>query len=210
MSRQPQARQAKSKSRQDNYYALKDKAECAPPRCPAPLPLPPAVVRFLATLDLTAHPPATVHFIGLPSVRTRNSFDLLTQSTSLSPSHRALPQRMGTIDLDRTAVTRMGDVSVELKDVSLTFGGAPILKEFTYSFSRGERVALVGPNGAGKTTFLKVCLGQQAVDSGLVKIGETVKFGHYSQIADFPNPNMARGGRAPPGSAPEPQNLVSR
>lgn len=49
------------------------------------------------------------------------------------------------------------------------------------------------PSGAGKTTFLRVCLGQQPVDKGEVKIGETVKFGHYTQLAEFPDPSMARG-----------------
>lgn len=53
------------------------------------------------------------------------------------------------------------------------------------------RLALL-PAGAGKTTFLRVCLGQQEVDSGEVKIGQTVKFGHYTQLAEFPDPTMAR------------------
>lgn len=56
-----------------------------------------------------------------------------------------------------------------------------ILKDFYYNFARFEKMGIVGANGAGKSTFLKMLLGEVAVDSGSIDIGETVKFGYFSQ-----------------------------
>ena len=99
----------------------------------------------------------------------------------LQDAASATPQRMGTIDLEEgVRASRLGDVTVELRDVSLSFGSKRIR----------ERVGLVGDNGAGKTTFLNICRGLQRVDSGSVVIGETVRFGHYTQFAQFEDPEM--------------------
>ena len=56
-----------------------------------------------------------------------------------------------------------------------------ILKDFYYNFSRFEKMGIVGNNGTGKSTFIKMLLGQVPVDDGLIVIGETVKFGYFSQ-----------------------------
>ena len=64
------------------------------------------------------------------------------------------------------------------------------MRDFSYAFARGERVALVGPNGVGKTSFLRAIMGELPPDAGEVKIGETVRFGFYSQFVEFENPEM--------------------
>ena len=56
-----------------------------------------------------------------------------------------------------------------------------ILKDFYYNFSRFEKMGIVGNNGTGKSTFIKMLLGQVPVDDGRIVIGETVKFGYFSQ-----------------------------
>ena len=56
-----------------------------------------------------------------------------------------------------------------------------ILKDYNYTFARYEKMGIIGPNGAGKSTFLKLLLGQIAPDSGHIDVGETVRFGYYSQ-----------------------------
>ena len=56
-----------------------------------------------------------------------------------------------------------------------------ILKDFYYNFSRFEKMGIVGNNGTGKSTFIKMLLGQVPVDEGRIVIGETVKFGYFSQ-----------------------------
>jgi len=75
----------------------------------------------------------------------------------------------------------IGSKIFEADELSLRFGDHCILDKFSYIFSRYEKLGIVGDNGTGKSTFLKVLLGQQALDSGKLDIGETVRFGYYSQ-----------------------------
>lgn len=56
-----------------------------------------------------------------------------------------------------------------------------ILRDYNYTFARYEKLGIIGPNGAGKSTFLKLLLGQLQPDQGSITIGETVRFGYYSQ-----------------------------
>ncbi len=78
-------------------------------------------------------------------------------------------------------MTRMGNKIVELKKVSKAFDANKILDEFSYSFSKGERIGIIGRNGAGKSTFLNVLTGQLPPDSGEIETGSTIVFGHYRQ-----------------------------
>ena len=75
----------------------------------------------------------------------------------------------------------IGSKIFEADELSLRFGDRCILDKFSYIFSRYEKLGIVGDNGTGKSTFLKVLLGQQTLDSGKLDIGETVRFGYYSQ-----------------------------
>lgn len=65
--------------------------------------------------------------------------------------------------------------------VSKSFDGKVILNDFNYIFSRYEKLGIVGDNGVGKSTFIKLLLDRIQPDSGYFEIGETVKFGYYSQ-----------------------------
>ncbi|MCK0130225.1 ABC-F family ATP-binding cassette domain-containing protein [Flavobacteriaceae bacterium F08102] len=76
---------------------------------------------------------------------------------------------------------RLGSKIVELHHISKAFGDKIILDKFHYVFKRGERIGLIGKNGTGKSTFLNLLTGKLPVDSGKVVIGETVKFGYYTQ-----------------------------
>lgn len=66
-------------------------------------------------------------------------------------------------------------------DVCKRFDDKVIIKDFSYVFSRYEKLGIVGNNGAGKSTFIKLLLGEYVPDSGYFEIGETVRFGYYSQ-----------------------------
>ena len=76
---------------------------------------------------------------------------------------------------------RLGSKIIELHNVSKSFGDKVVLNSFNYVFKRGERIGIIGKNGTGKTSFLNIITKRLAVDSGKVIVGETIKFGHYSQ-----------------------------
>ncbi|MBD5309080.1 MAG: ABC-F family ATP-binding cassette domain-containing protein [Bacteroides sp.] len=77
--------------------------------------------------------------------------------------------------------TYIGSKIFEAHDVSKSFGDLKILDKWNYVFSRYEKVGIVGDNGAGKSTFIKLLLGEITPDSGHFDIGQTVKWGYYSQ-----------------------------
>jgi ATP-binding cassette subfamily F protein uup len=76
---------------------------------------------------------------------------------------------------------RMGSKIVELHKISKSFPNKPILDKFEYNFLKGERIGIIGKNGTGKSTFLNILSGGIPPDSGKVVIGETIKFGYYTQ-----------------------------
>ena len=75
----------------------------------------------------------------------------------------------------------IGSKIFECQYISKKFEDTVILKDFYYNFSRFEKMGIVGNNGTGKSTFVKMLLGQVPVDDGRIVIGETVKFGYFSQ-----------------------------
>lgn len=81
----------------------------------------------------------------------------------------------------------IGNKIFEAVGVSKAFGEKVILRDFNYTFARYEKVGIVGDNGAGKSTFIKLLLGEMAPDAGHFDVGETVRWGYYSQegMVDF-------------------------
>lgn len=127
MRRQPKARTTKSKSRQDDFYVIKEKAQ---------------------------------------SRRKENQVEL-------------------EINMER-----MGSKIVELVKLNKSFGDKVILKDFSYSFQRGERIGIIGKNGTGKSSFLNILTGTTSPDSGKVIQGETIKIGYYTQSGINPKPGQ--------------------
>ncbi|MDE6361253.1 MAG: ABC-F family ATP-binding cassette domain-containing protein [Muribaculaceae bacterium] len=84
------------------------------------------------------------------------------------------------VDL-RVNSSYIGSKIFEAEGVSKSFGDKKVLDNFSYIFSRYEKVGIIGRNGAGKSTFIKMLQGLVQPDSGHFDIGETVRFGYYSQ-----------------------------
>ena len=76
---------------------------------------------------------------------------------------------------------RLGSKILEFHKVSKAFGDLKILDTFEYVFKTGERVGVIGKNGTGKSTFLNIMTGAMPPDTGKVVVGDTVKFGYYTQ-----------------------------
>ncbi|CAM3854730.1 ABC-F family ATP-binding cassette domain-containing protein [Flavobacterium cucumis] len=127
MRRQPKARTTKSKSRQDDFYKIKEVAE---------------------------------------SRRKENVVEL-------------------EINMER-----MGSKIIEMVKVNKNFPDRTILKDFSYSFQRGERIGIIGKNGTGKSTFLNILTQTMQPDSGKVIIGDTIQIGYYTQSGINPKPGQ--------------------
>ncbi|MDO5539748.1 MAG: ABC-F family ATP-binding cassette domain-containing protein [Eubacteriales bacterium] len=77
--------------------------------------------------------------------------------------------------------TRMGKKTIEISDLSKSYGQHVLFKDYNYIFFRGERVGIIGENGCGKSTLLKIITGNEEADSGKIEIGETIRIGYFSQ-----------------------------
>ena len=109
--------------------------------------------------------------------------------------HKARYREEAFYELEKIAKQRISERSVRLemnstyigskifiaKDVCKRFGERVILDKFNYTFSRYEKLGIVGNNGTGKSTFIKTLLGAEPIDNGTYDIGQTVRFGYYSQ-----------------------------
>lgn len=102
-----------------------------------------------------------------------DAFNALKEVVSQKPVEQALRLEVKS--------TYIGSKIFEAKYISKAYEDHVILKDFYYNFARYEKMGIVGNNGTGKSTFLKLLLGQIKPDSGTFDIGETVKFGYYSQ-----------------------------
>ncbi len=118
MRRQPKARTTKSKSRIDDFYQIKEKAQ---------------------------------------QRRTEHKVQL-------------------EINMER-----LGSKILELHKLKKSYGDKVILDRFDYVFKRGERIGIIGKNGTGKSSFLNIITEKNPVDAGTVMVGETIKFGYYTQ-----------------------------
>lgn len=87
---------------------------------------------------------------------------------------------VGNVNLDVKA-SYIGSKIFEAEHVSKRFGDLKIVEDFNYIFARYEKMGIVGNNGTGKSTFIKMLVGEVEPDSGRFDVGETVRFGYYSQ-----------------------------
>ena len=76
---------------------------------------------------------------------------------------------------------RLGKKIIEINDISKSFGDKVVLKNFTYTVLKGDRIGIVGNNGEGKSSLLNAIAKKLDLDSGTIEIGETIKIGYYSQ-----------------------------
>ena len=92
----------------------------------------------------------------------------------------ALKRYDETVKID-IKTSRLGKKILTINYLNKSFNDKPIIKDFTYSFERNEKIGIVGKNGSGKTTFLNLITENLKPDSGKFEIGETVVFGYYRQ-----------------------------
>ena len=109
---------------------------------------------------------------GKAKFRIDNFYDLKERSKKTHIEHN--------VRLDAES-SRVGSKIFEAEHISKRFGDKVILDDFTYTFAPGEKLGIVGVNGVGKSTFIKMLQGIVRQDSGEWNVGDTVRFGYYSQ-----------------------------
>ncbi len=110
--------------------------------------------------------------------RTTKSKDRIERYEALKAQDA--PESDDSVQL-AAASSRLGKKIIELRDVSKSYGGRAIIRDFSYNLLRNDRIGIVGRNGAGKSTLLRLIAGELEPDAGTVDIGTTVKIGHFSQ-----------------------------
>ncbi len=93
------------------------------------------------------------------------------------------PEADQAVELDSIA-SRLGRTTVELEGITKAFGDKVLLKDFTYTFLKNDRIGVIGPNGSGKSTLMKMIAGWLDPDAGTVTVGQTVKMGYFSQESE--------------------------
>jgi ATP-binding cassette subfamily F protein uup len=101
---------------------------------------------------------------------------------SLRLMRAARRDQQGQVRLEVSSGERSGKIVAELDGVSKIYGDKVIVKDFSATILRGDKVGLIGANGAGKTTLLKMILGEETADSGKVKLGTKLQVAYFDQM----------------------------
>ncbi|HEX5373632.1 MAG TPA: ATP-binding cassette domain-containing protein [Aquabacterium sp.] len=120
---------------------------------------------------------------GVEARRTR-SVARIQRLEALRSARAARRDVVGKAKLEVAQGDRSGKIVAELENVSKAYGDRTIVRNFTGTILRGDKVGLIGPNGAGKTTLLKMILGELAPDSGTVKLGTKLDVAYFDQMRD--------------------------
>jgi ATP-binding cassette subfamily F protein uup len=136
---------------------------------------------------------------GVEARRTR-SVARIKRLEDLRGARAARRDTIGRVKLEVSQGDRGGKIVAELEDVSKSFGNRTIVKGFTGTILRGDKVGLVGSNGAGKTTLLKMILGELQPDSGTVKQGANLSVAYFDQMRDHLDLNATLADFISPGS----------
>jgi len=136
---------------------------------------------------------------GVQARRTRNE-GRVRRLESLRDTRSDRRNVLGRVKLDITSGAQSGKMIAELTDVSKKYGDKVIVKDFTGTILRGDKIGLVGPNGIGKTTLLKLILGQIQPDSGKIRTGLNMQIAYFDQMRDGLDEEATLGEFISPGS----------
>lgn len=97
--------------------------------------------------------------------------------------NREFKEAQGKVDID-TPGRRIGKKVIELENVTKSFAGRTLFKDFSYEFTPRDRIGIIGANGAGKSTLMNIITGRIEPDQGKVDIGKTIHIGYFDQHSD--------------------------
>ncbi|MGY6410590.1 MAG: ABC-F family ATP-binding cassette domain-containing protein [Alkalilacustris sp.] len=117
---------------------------------------------------------------GISARRKRNQ-GRVRALQGLRAERASMIRRQGAAAMALEAAPGAGKRVIEAEGISKTYGDRPILRDFSLRVLRGDRIAIVGPNGAGKTTLLRLLLGEEAPDTGQVRLGTNLSVALFDQ-----------------------------
>jgi ABC transport system ATP-binding/permease protein len=136
---------------------------------------------------------------GVEARRTR-SVGRIGRLEALRAARTARRDTLGRVRLEADAGVSSGKIVAQLKDVSMRFGDKLIVKDFSATILRGDKVGLIGPNGAGKTTLLKLILGELQPTSGTVRQGTRIEVAYFDQMRSALDLDATLADSVSPGS----------
>ena len=136
---------------------------------------------------------------GVEARRTRNEGRVRRlEALRVERAHRR--EQQGQVKMELSAGERSGKIVAELIDVSKAYDGRAIVKDFSATIMRGDKVGLIGVNGAGKTTLLRLILGEETPDSGTIRQGSKLQVAYFDQMREQLNEEASLSDTISPGS----------
>ena len=118
---------------------------------------------------------------GIKARRTRNE-GRVRALEALREVARRRRARTGLVHLEAQEAERSGRLVIEVDGLAYAYGKTPIVKDFSTTIMRGDKIGIMGPNGAGKTTLIRLLLGEIPPDSGTVRHGVNLQVAYYDQL----------------------------
>jgi len=125
---------------------------------------------------------------GIKARRTRNE-GRVRALKKLREERRQRRERLGTAKLNLQETERSGALVAEIEKVSYAWEGRPLIRDFSTTILRGDRIGIIGPNGAGKTTLLRLLLGDLEPQAGRVRLGTRREVLYFDQLREQLDPD---------------------
>jgi len=136
---------------------------------------------------------------GVEARRTRSQ-SRIGRLEALRASRTARREVQGSVNMDVATGQASGKIVAELTGASKSFGEKNVIRNFSGTILRGDKIGLLGPNGAGKTTLLKLILGELEPDSGKIRRGTNLEVAYFDQMRDKLDLNATLEDFISPGS----------
>jgi ATP-binding cassette subfamily F protein uup len=120
---------------------------------------------------------------GVEARRTRSQ-SRIGRLEALRANRTARREVQGSVNMDVATGQASGKIVAELTEASKSFGEKTVIRNFSGTILRGDKIGLLGPNGAGKTTLLKLILGELEPDSGKIRRGTNLEVAYFDQMRD--------------------------
>ena len=126
---------------------------------------------------------------GIKARRTRNE-GRVRELKKMREEHRQRRERLGSARFNLQEAERSGKLVAEVKKLTFAYDGSPVVKNFSTTVMRGDRVGIIGPNGVGKTTLLKLLLGELSPQQGSVRLGTNLQIIYFDQMREQLDPEL--------------------